>query len=232
MTKFLLKEVNRHANQTQTRIKAIYVNAGKTRNPYHTLTEILRQLKIEVPDAGWQMYKLKQNFENALTETSVLIAIDEVDSIIYKEKEPLVYYLSRSPKTTLILISNNIEDLLKLPDRVISALRPHLIRLQPYKPKEITRILQERTQYALKPDAIPDTLLKRIARKTSESNDIRQSFHMLLTAATRAEKAHRPKIENRDINAAFKNQERIGKLREYSELKEKLLKLKRKYQRK
>jgi hypothetical protein len=56
------------------------------------------------------MFRLKQTFEGILAEKSMLIAIDEADCLIFKEKEPLVYYLSRQPKTTLILISNDIDD--------------------------------------------------------------------------------------------------------------------------
>jgi cell division control protein 6 len=103
--KHVLAEAAKHAQEKNIEAKTVYVNAGKTRNPYYTMTEIITQLGINVPQAGWQMFRLKQTFEHVLTENAVLIAIDEVDSIILKEKEPLVYCLSRQPKTTLILIA-------------------------------------------------------------------------------------------------------------------------------
>ena len=58
------------------------MNAGRTRNPYYTLLEILKQLDVKVPEVGWQFFRLKQAFENTLREKAVLIAVDEVENII------------------------------------------------------------------------------------------------------------------------------------------------------
>ena len=229
LAKYMLQEINKHQTENPSNVKTVYVNAGKTRNPYYTMAEILQQLEITFPNSGWQMFRLKQNFENFLTEKSVLIAIDEVDSIIFKEKEPLVYYLSRTPRTTLILISNTIDDLLELPPRVISTLHPHLIRLQPYNPKETMNILKDRTQIALKPNSITDRQLMKIANKTCQANDIRLSLHVLYSAAIHAERRQKQTIERQDIAAALNEENRIGKLREYNDLKQKLLILKNKY---
>jgi Cdc6-like AAA superfamily ATPase len=148
--KHVLDEVAKHATETNAPVQTVYVNAGKTRNPYYTMTEIIKQLGINVPSAGWQMLRLKQSLENTLATKSLLIAIDEVDTIIYKEKEPLVYYLSRQPKTTLILISNNIDDVTKLPERALSTLQPILISMKPYTSIEIKQILKERTEKYLR----------------------------------------------------------------------------------
>lgn len=130
--RYLLSEINKHADETKAPILAVYVNAGRTRTPYYTMLEIVKGSGLKVPDAGWQMFRLKQAFEQLLCHKSVVVAIDEVDSIIFKEKEPLVYYLNRQSKTTLILISNKIEDATQLPERALSTLQPQLLMLEPY----------------------------------------------------------------------------------------------------
>jgi len=79
---------------------AVYVNAGRTRTPYYTMLEIVKGLGFDVPEAGWQMFRLKSTFENTLKEKAIVVAIDEVDAIIYKEREPIIYYLNRQPKTS------------------------------------------------------------------------------------------------------------------------------------
>ena len=142
----LLNEVARHASETNAPILTAYVNAGKTRTPYYTMAEIVKQLGVNVPNAGWQMFRLKHAFESLLTEKSILVAIDEVDSIIFKEKEPLVYYLNRQPKTTLILISNSLDDVVNLPERALSTLQPVLIHAEPYTAEEIEQIFKERVE--------------------------------------------------------------------------------------
>jgi cell division control protein 6 len=227
----VLSEVDRHASETNTAVQTVYVNAGKTRNPYYTMAEIVKQLGVNVPSAGWQMFRLKQAFEGLLAAKSLLIAIDEVDSILFKEKEPLVYYLSRQPKTTLILISNSADDVVKLPERALSTLQPVLISAEPYTTEEIKHIFKERVEHAFKPDTISDKLLTAIAKTASEVGDVRFGFRILLSAALEAEKAQKRTIEAADVASAVEEENRVRKLRELEALRDKFLKLKKKYQR-
>jgi len=228
--KHVLSEVARHNFEINGSILTAYVNAGKTRTPYYTMAEIVRHLGVNVPSAGWQMFRLKQAFENLLTSKSVLIAIDEVDSILFKEKEPLVYYLNRQPKTTLILISNSLDDVVKLPERALSTLQPALIHAEPYTAEEIGQIFKERVKRAFKPETISDVLLTMIAKTASEVGDVRFGFRVLLTAAMQAEKAQKQTIEAGDIASAVEEENRVRKLRELEVLRDKLLKLKKKYE--
>lgn len=145
---YLLRETQQHSSTIGALVATAYVNAGRTRNPYYTLTEILRQLNIAAPDVGWQFFRLKQAFENALKEKSALIAIDEVESILFKEKEPLIYYLNRQPKTTLILISNKLSQATQLPEKCLSTLQPLMISFKPYSGSEAFMILKARAQRA------------------------------------------------------------------------------------
>jgi cell division control protein 6 len=225
----VLNEVAKHASETNTAIQTVYVNAGKTRNPYYTMAEIIRQMGINVPNAGWQMFRLKQTFQGALASKSLLIAIDEVDSILFKEKEPLVYYLSRQPKTSLILISNDMDDVVKLPERVLSTLQPVLISMEPYSSEEIKQILRERIEHACRPNAIPDKLLTMIAKAASDAGDIRFSFDVLLTAALLAEKAQRQTIIASDVASAVEKENTVRKFKKIEALRDKLLKQLKQY---
>jgi cell division control protein 6 len=228
---YVLNEVAKRAAEVNAKVKTAYVNAGKTRNPYYTMAEIVKQLGIDVPGAGWQMFRLKQAFEGVLAEKSLLIAIDEVDSILFKEKEPLVYYLSRQPRTTLILISNDMDDVVKLQQRALSTLQPVLIGTTPYTSEEIKQILKQRIERAYKPNAITDKMLNMIAKTAAEVGDIRFSFQVLLTAALLAEKNHRETISAEDIASALEKENRIRKLKEIEALRDKLLKRLKKYER-
>jgi len=206
LVRYLLTEIAKHAEETKLPILVVYVNAGKTRTPYYALSEILKGLGVSVPCAGWQTFRLKRTFEQVAHEKSTVIAIDEVDSIIFKEKEPLVYYLNRQPKTTLILLSNRIEDAVNLPERALSTLQPVLINLEPYTLEQALTIIRERAEQALKPNTITETLLNTIAKAACEKGDIRRGFHILLSAATLAEKAGKQRIEASDIQKATENE--------------------------
>lgn len=228
--KHVLSEVARHNSEINGSILTAYVNAGKTRTPYYTMAEIVKQLGVNVPSAGWQMFRLKQAFENLLTDKSALIAIDEVDSIIFKEKEPLVYYLSRQSKTSLILISNDVNDVVKLPNRALSTLQPALMYAEPYTGEEIEQIFKERVERAFKPGTISNKLLTMIAKTACEVGDVRFGFRVLLTAAVQAEKARKQTIEAGDIASAIEEENRVRKIKELEALRDKLLKLKKKYE--
>jgi Cdc6-like AAA superfamily ATPase len=229
--KYVLGEVAKHAAEKKLPIQTAYVNAGKTRNPYYTMDEIVKQLGVTVPSVGWQMFRLKQAFETVLAEKSVLIAIDEVDSVIFKEKEPLVYYLSRQPNTTLILISNDMDDIVKLPEKTLSTLRPVLINAQPYTCQEITQILKERIEHTFKPNTVPDELLTMIAKTVSKAGDIRLGFRVLLTAGLLAERAKKKAIDEADVTSAIRQESGVKKFRELDVIRDQLLKLKKKYER-
>lgn len=227
--KYVLKEVAKHASETKAPVLTAYVNAGKTRTPYYTLAEVVKQLGVSVPNAGWQLFRLKRELENMLSAKSMLIAIDEVDSILFKEKEPLVYYLNRQPKTTLILISNSIDDAVRLPERALSTLQPILIETQPYGSEEIQQILEERVEHALKPCTISDDLLTTIAKSAGEAGDIRFGLRILLSAALEADQAKRRVIDPKDVASAIEDEGRLRKIKHLEALRDQLLKRARKY---
>jgi cell division control protein 6 len=223
----LLSQIRKHARQTKDPVMATYVNAGRTRTPYYTMLEIVKGLGFEVPEAGWQMFRLKQAFERLLGERSIVVAVDEVDSIIFKEKEPLVYYLNRQPETTLILISNRIEDATQLPERALSTLHPRLLLLKPYTFEETKKILGERVEHAFQPGVISNKLLNKVAVRTSKTGDIRLGFSILLSAGHAAETAGKSKIDAEDVESAVESETRVETLKKLDEIKKQVEKFKK-----
>jgi len=224
---YLLREIQKYASVIKANVLAVYVNAGRTRTPYYTLLEIVKGLGLTVPDSGWQMFRLKRAFEDVVKDKAVVIAIDEVDSILFKEKEPLVYYLNRQPKTTLILVSNKIEDAAQLPERVLSTLQPKIIMLEPYTKEEAEKILKERAEHAFQRDVISEDLISAAAEAASNLADIRIGFSILLSAGLTAERAGRVKIEAKDYESAIKSESKLEALKKIDALKKQLQKLKK-----
>lgn len=204
--RYVVNEVNRHAEASGAPVAAVYVNAGWTRTPYYTIREILGGLGLRVPESGWQMFRLKNAFEKFLVGKAAVIAIDEVDVLLRKEREPLVYYLNRQPKTTLILASNRFEEFTDLPERVVSTLQPKIINLKPYTKLEAYKILRERAEHAFQPEAYSEDALQLVAKVVELMRDIRMGFAILLTAGSYAEKAGRTKISMKDVASAIENE--------------------------
>ena len=210
---YLLGEIRKYAEENNRSVVAVYVNAGKTRTPYYTMLTIVKGLCLKVPDAGWQMFRLKQAFEDASKDQAIIVAIDEVDAIISKEKEPLVYYLNRQAKTTLILLSNKIEDAATLPDRALSTLQPKLLRLEPYTTEETKTILAERVEKAFQPGTFPNRLLDIVSDLASKAEDIRLGFSILLSAGFIAEENGRSRIESEDVEKAIKSETKLDTIK-------------------
>ena len=177
-------------------IKAVYVNAGETRSPYYTLQKITAALGVEVPPSGWQMTKLKQTFEKAKGSARLVIVIDEVDAILGKQREPLVYYLNRLPNTTLILISNKFKDLSMLPARAKSSLQAFPILFNPYSDAELKEILAARAGRALSPGSVSDEQLARIAHATNAIGDVRTGFTILLSSSVFADRRGKSRLDS------------------------------------
>jgi cell division control protein 6 len=221
---YLLREIQQHSKDTNCPVATTFVNAGRTRSPYYTLLEILKQLGTPVPDVGWQFFRLKQAFEGTLKEKPALIAIDEVESILFKEKEPLIYYLNRQPKTTLILISNKLSQATQLPERCLSTLQPMMILFNPYSAAEAFQILKARAQQAFKPNVISDELLGAIAKATEDMADIRLGMSMLLTAGQSAEFGQKTTIDKEDVQFGIENAQRVKSLATINDLSKKVKK--------
>ncbi|MEM3047291.1 MAG: AAA family ATPase [Candidatus Bathyarchaeia archaeon] len=204
--RYVLDEAGKHVEEKGLDVFTIYVNAGRTRSPYYTLLEIVRAMGVSVHISGWQMSRLKQVFEKTKGDKPVIISVDEVDAILFKEREPLIYYLNRQPNTTLILVSNRFEDAAMLPERALSTLQPKLLMFEPYTAEEAKAILTERVEKALRPGVLSEDQLNLVAEVASKTGDIRDGFYFLLSAGLQAEREGCSKIETRHLEAAIKSE--------------------------
>jgi len=139
----------------------------------------------------------------------VIIAVDEMEALIFKQREPLIYYLNRQPNTTLILISNKFSDVSALPPRAKSTLQPMVAEFNPYTPEQAEEILAERVEKAFQPGTVSTKILRKVAEAASKAGDIRVGFSILLTAGYLAERDGRGKIKLEDLETAAKAAEII-----------------------
>jgi cell division control protein 6 len=193
--RYLLGRVTAFVESKGLDVLVVYVNAGRTRSPYFTLLEVVRGLGVGVPASGWQFSRLKQEFERARRGRPVVVAIDEMESLIFKQREPLIYYLNRQPKVTLILISNRFGDVAGLPARARSTLQVLPVRFGGYEPEVAKKILKERVEKAFKPGVVAEEFVDWLSEFPSKVGDIRVCFNILLTAGLLAEREGKTRIE-------------------------------------
>ncbi len=132
----------------------------------------------------------------------MIVAIDEADALLFKVREPLIYYLNRQENMTLILITNTWDDLAGLPPRARSTLQLAPLIFKPYTEEEAKHILQERAVRAFKAGAVNDETLDEAAALAAEMHDIRVGFNLLLTAGLLAEGQARSRVDLVDLERA------------------------------
>jgi Cdc6-like AAA superfamily ATPase len=196
-----LSEVTNLIKRRKIDAHLVYVNAGQTRSPYYTMLEIVRQMGINAAPSGWQFARLKFEFERARDAKPTIIAVDEVDSLLYKEREPLIYYLNRQPYVTLVLISNSFSDVANLPARAKSSLQPIPLVFYPYNARQAGEILKERAKHAFKPGTVPADVLQAAAKAAGKLGDIRFGFNLLLLAGLAGEASRRSTVSIKDLNS-------------------------------
>jgi len=201
---FVLQKLREHAASRGLDVLVVFVNVGKTRSPYFTLLEIARAIGVNAPSSGWQFTRLKEEFERVRNGRPIVIALDEVESLVLKEREPLIYYLNRQPNVTLVLISNKFEDITMLPDRAKSTLQPLPVKFSAYTKEKAKQILVERVAKAFQPNVVPEWLIERLGVVAEKRGDLRICFNVLLTAGLLAEKTGKSQIEEEHIIDAAK----------------------------
>lgn len=177
--RWVLDELEQYIEKHKSPVKVVYVNAGKTRTSYFTLMKVLMGLGASVPESGYQNFRLKQAYQKIIENHQVIIAIDEFEVLIRKEKEPLVYYLSRQPNTTLILISNKWEDLFDLPEKARSSLMLDDLSFESYCEEEILRNLKEKVAEAFYTNVFSEEALNLIANVAFILKDLRIGIKLL-----------------------------------------------------
>ena len=202
--RYVLDRVRAFVEAKGLDVLVVYVNVGKTRGPYFTLLEIVRAVGVDAPSSGWQFSRLKEEFERVRADKPIIVAVDEFESLIFKQREPLVYYLNRQPKVTLILISNKFEDIAGLPSRAKSSLQALPVKFDGYSLEVAKKILMERVERAFQSGAVEEKHIDWLAEVLSEVGDVRVCFNILLTAGLLAECEGKTKLEQEHFLNATK----------------------------
>ncbi len=185
--KFILREME----QATSDIFPIYVNCWKKDTTHKILLDICEQIGYK-----WVYNKstdeLWKNVLEILNKKSAVIVFDEVDKL---ESEQILYgVLEDVYRKCVILITNDMEWLAHLDQRVRSRLLPQVNEFQPYTASETEGILKERVDLAFVKKVWQDDAFELIADRAVELRDIRTGIFLLKEAGNIAEQKSSRKI--------------------------------------
>ena len=179
-----------------------YANCWKSRTIYEVLKEVL--LTLQLPIHGREpTAELIKKLEKRAKKKRIIICLDEVDRL---KNIDLLYILARS-NCGLILVSTSYHSLLHLTTRIRRSLSLSEIEFPAYRAEEISDILKERVEYALRPGTIDKSMIKMAA--LASIGDARVGIEILRKASKKAEANNLSKIGFKEVEGAIAEVNRL-----------------------
>jgi archaeal cell division control protein 6 len=220
--KHTIQKMNRISEKREIPIRIIYLNCKMKKvadTEYRIIAQLAREIGEEVPMTGLPTDEVYNIFLNKLDtkKQTVLIVLDEIDQIVKKSGDEILYTLTRvnselkQAQVAFIGISNDVRFMEDIDPRVKSSLGEEELIFPPYNALELKDILEKRSLKAFKKDIInPGVLAKCAAYAAREHGDARRALDLLRVAGEVAEREGHTKIDPMHIDMA---EEKIEKSR-------------------
>lgn len=199
-----------------TNVNYIYINCQHVDTQYRVLTHIANSLiKIweeRLPLTGLptdEVYnRLRESIDNAGGVTTIIL--DEIDKLVEKSGDDILYNLSRinsdlkDSKANLIGITNTLKFTEFLDPRVKSSLGEEEFSFPPYDAEQLKDILTQRATLAFHQDLLDTAVVPLCAALAAqEHGDARRALDLLRTSAELAERDGIVKVEERYVRKAL-----------------------------
>jgi len=191
----------RKADPATEKCYFLYVNCEVVDTAYGILyniaSQFIKDINKKIPFTGWSFEKL---YEELYTEIENLnrvfvIVLDEVDHMITKKGDAILYYLAKinehlsRSKVSLVGISNNMKFLELLEPKARSRLGGESMIFPPYSRNQLEDILEERAAEVFDEGVLEDTVIPVCAAMAAKNEgDARMVIDLLRTAADIAER--------------------------------------------
>jgi cell division control protein 6 len=184
---------------------------------YRILLEILKQLGKEMPSTGIATNDLYKEFYTLIDNTKkiVILVLDEIDSLIQKAGDEILYNLTRinpelkQSEISIIGITNDLTIMDTVDARVKSSLNEEEIVFLPYNAIQIQDILNDRATLAFQENVLdPEVIPKCSAYAAREHGDARRALELLRFAGELAEREGSEIVKPEHIDNADKKTER------------------------
>jgi len=209
-----VKHVTSELGKESVGVKIMYINCKMKKvsdTEYRLLAEFCRGLGESVPATGLPTDQVYNTFFRVLDSKKqhVILILDEVDSIIKKIGDDVLYSLLRvnqdlkNAKLSIVGISNDVSFTERLDPRVKSSLSEEEIIFPPYNASQLQDILLQRAEGAFNVGVLEKGVVaKAAALAAQEHGDARKALDLLRVAGEVAERAGRRKATILDVDAA------------------------------
>ncbi len=213
-------EITKLSQQRQIPLKIIYVNCKLSRiadTEYRVIAQLAREFDKEIPVTGLPTDEVYKIFFSAMDhkEQLIILVLDEVDQLVKKVGDEIIYNLTRINTTlkksqlSIIGISNDLVFADHLDPRVKSSLSEEEVIFAPYNALQLQDILRRRASNAFKEDVIEQGVIEKCAAYAArEHGDARRALELLRVAGEIAERNGERKVTIAHIDVAEEKIER------------------------
>ncbi|MEM3587642.1 MAG: ORC1-type DNA replication protein [Candidatus Jordarchaeaceae archaeon] len=190
----------------------IHINCRRERTSFTVLNRIVKTLHPHIPRRGFSTEELLQIMREILVEKNmyVILTLDELDFLLKREGEELLYALIRlfdeqlnvAQRLSFIGIMRSEALFRGLDSSIISSLQQNIIRLKEYSAAQLETILTERVKEALQADVITSEEIKFIADIAAKQGDARYALEILWRAGKIADSRNETHILPEHIREA------------------------------
>ncbi|MFQ5884047.1 MAG: Cdc6/Cdc18 family protein [Thermoplasmata archaeon] len=197
------------------RVHFVYVNCEIVDTPYAVLQNLgnrfVQDFDERIPFTGWSTERVYNILREKMDEERriVVIVLDEIDKLVYKSGDDVLYHLSKinddleKAKISLIGLSNDLKFTEFLDPRVKSRLSDEKMVFPPYNANELRDILQQRAELAFENGVINGGVISLCAALAAqEHGDARRALDLLRVAAELAERSGCDRITEQDVRKA------------------------------
>jgi cell division control protein 6 len=212
--KYLGKEIQK-ADSQFNRVTYLYMNCEVVDTQYGVLQNIgnmfIGDFNERIPFTGWSTERVYNILREKIDESNrvVILVLDEIDKLVYKSGDDVLYHLSRinddlqRAKVSLIGISNDLKFTEFLDPRVKSRLGEEKMVFPPYNAEQLRDILNQRSELAFFAGVVdPGVAPLCSALAAQEHGDARRALDLLRVAAEIAERNGDDKVTEAHVYKA------------------------------
>lgn len=214
VVKYVTKKFLSVVKNYSKKINYTYVNCRLAGTEYRIITNMASDINLTLPFTGLSTEEALSRFIKKVIsdEIPLLVILDEIDSLITRYGDTLLYTLTRFTNEEvnipyiIIGISNNLTFKEYMDPRVLSSLSEDEVIFKPYKSDELEVIIEERVPLAFYPDVIEKEAIKLAAALSgAEHGDARKALDLIRVAGEIAEVNGNNKVLTFHVQKAYSN---------------------------
>ena len=208
-SKFAREQLIEVCNKKNVFVKVEYIRCTDYNTEYQVLARLCNLLGRDVPNRGWTKGEVVNTFRDMFRTNAfgrklqLIVILDEIDILLDKDGDGLLYTLTRTDNVSVLLISNFLDFKNLVKSRVNSSLNDKEIVFPPYGANQLSDILSERAELSFKEGVLDEDVIPLCsAMAAKEEGDARYALDLLKNAGELAFDDNAEKVTSEHVRRA------------------------------